>query len=102
MSTSICPSSPCKFPRLVCMRDRVTRADQCFRGTSTHAVKVFSLDGRELSRLEPYNGFLQQNRGSPISATSFHPHQPVLGCAAMGDHNINLFTCEKGEPVTGV
>ncbi|KAK2591908.1 Target of rapamycin complex 1 subunit kog1 [Conoideocrella luteorostrata] len=66
-------------------------------GTSQHAVKVFNLDGNELSRLEPYSSFLQQNRGAPISATAFHPHRPILGCAARGDHHINLFTCEKAE-----
>ncbi|KAK5994973.1 Target of rapamycin complex 1 subunit mip1 [Cladobotryum mycophilum] len=68
-------------------------------GTSAHVVKVFNLGGRELSRIEPYSSFLQQNRGSPISATAFHPHHPILGCAARGDHHINLFTCEKSEPV---
>lgn len=67
------------------------------RGTSHHVVKVFNLMGNELSRLEPYSSFLQSNRGSPISATAFHPHQPILGCAARGDHHINLFTCEKTE-----
>ncbi|KAG5929955.1 hypothetical protein E4U53_002330 [Claviceps sorghi] len=66
-------------------------------GTSHHAVKVFNLMGNELSRLEPYSSFLQHNRGSPISATAFHPHQPILGCAAWGDHHINFFTCEKAE-----
>ncbi|KAM3458256.1 hypothetical protein MY5147_002415 [Beauveria neobassiana] len=69
-------------------------------GTSTHSVKVFNLDGAELSRLEPYSSFLQQSRSSPISATAFHPHRPILGCAARGDHHINLFTCEKGEPLS--
>ncbi|KAF3071409.1 Target of rapamycin complex 1 subunit mip1 [Trichoderma lentiforme] len=68
-------------------------------GTSAHVVKVFNLNGNELSRLEPYSSFLQQNRGSPISATAFHPHHPILGCAARGDHHINLFTCEKTEPL---
>ncbi|EHK23937.1 uncharacterized protein TRIVIDRAFT_89418 [Trichoderma virens Gv29-8] len=68
-------------------------------GTSAHVVKVFNLSGNELSRLEPYSSFLQQNRGSPISATAFHPHHPILGCAARGDHHINLFTCEKTEPL---
>jgi regulator-associated protein of mTOR len=68
-------------------------------GTSSHTVKVFNFDGNELSRLEPYSSFLQQNRGSPISATAFHPHQPILACAARGDHHVNLFTCEKSEPL---
>ncbi|KAI6778211.1 WD repeat-containing protein-like protein [Emericellopsis cladophorae] len=68
-------------------------------GTSAHAVKVFNLDGMELSRLEPYSSFLQQSRGSPISSTAFHPHRPILGCAARGDHHINLFTCDQ-EPLT--
>jgi regulator-associated protein of mTOR len=74
-------------------------ANHVDRGTSSHTVKVFNFQGNELSRFEPYSSFLQQNRGSPISATAFHPHQPILGCAARGDHHVNLFTCEKSEPL---
>lgn len=69
------------------------------RGTSSHAVKVFNFEGQELSTVEPYSSFLQQNRRSPISATAFHPHRPILACAARGDHHINLYTCEKSEPM---
>ncbi|ROV93854.1 hypothetical protein VMCG_08829 [Cytospora schulzeri] len=69
-------------------------------GTSAHAVKVFNFHGRELSRVEPYSSFLGQNRGSPISATSFHPHRMVMGAAARGDHHINIFTCTN-ESVIG-
>lgn len=70
-------------------------------GTSAHMVKVFNFDGHELSRLEPYSSFLQQNRGAPIAATAFHPHRMILGCAARGDHHINLFSCskEKADPL---
>lgn len=60
---------------------------------------MFNLDGDELSRLEPYSSFLQQSHGGPISATAFHPHRPMLACAARGDQHINLFTCEKAEPL---
>ena len=72
------------------------------RGTSAHMVKVFNFDGHELSRQEPYSGFLQQSRGSPISATAFHPHRPILACAARGTQPITLFTCEKSERVANV
>ncbi|KAJ8124966.1 hypothetical protein O1611_g8674 [Lasiodiplodia mahajangana] len=67
-------------------------------GTSTHSVKVFNFDGRELSRIEPYSSFLQQNRGAPIATTAFHPHRMILGCAAQGDHHVNLFTCASEKP----
>ncbi|KAI1803910.1 raptor N-terminal caspase like domain-containing protein [Daldinia bambusicola] len=69
-------------------------------GTSAHTVKVFNFDGTELSRMEPYSSFLQQNRGSPISTTAFHPHRMILGCAARGDYHINLFTCASEKPET--
>ncbi|TGJ82822.1 hypothetical protein E0Z10_g5944 [Xylaria hypoxylon] len=69
-------------------------------GTSSHTVKVFNFDGRELSRMEPYSSFLQQNRSSPIATTAFHPHRMILGCAARGDHHINLFTCASVKPET--
>ncbi|PSR85765.1 raptor N-terminal caspase like domain-domain-containing protein [Coniella lustricola] len=62
-------------------------------GTSAHIVKLFNFQGKELSRVEPYSSFLGQNRGSPISATAFHPHRMVMGAAARGDHHVNLFTC---------
>lgn len=67
-------------------------------GTSAHIVKVYNFDGQELSRMEPYSSFLQQNRGAPVSATAFHPHRMILGCAARGDHHINLFTCAQEKP----
>ncbi|ORY55290.1 WD repeat domain-containing protein mip1 [Pseudomassariella vexata] len=67
-------------------------------GTSAHTVKVFNFDGKELSRMEPYSSFLQQNRGTPISTTAFHPHRMILGCAARGDHHVNLFTCAQEKP----
>ncbi|KAH8662333.1 WD repeat domain-containing protein mip1 [Xylariales sp. PMI_506] len=67
-------------------------------GTSAHTVKVFNFDGRELSRMEPYSSFLQQNRSAPIATTAFHPHRMILGCAARGDHHINLFTCSQDKP----
>ncbi|KAI2466775.1 raptor N-terminal caspase like domain-containing protein [Annulohypoxylon bovei var. microspora] len=67
-------------------------------GTSAHTVKVFNFDGHELSRMEPYSSFLQQNRGAAISATAFHPHRMILGCAARGDQHINLFTCASPKP----
>ncbi|KAI3327065.1 raptor N-terminal caspase like domain-containing protein [Xylariaceae sp. AK1471] len=69
-------------------------------GTSAHTVKVFNFDGHELSRMEPYSSFLQQSRGAPIAATAFHPHRMILGCAARGDHHINLFTCASEKPDT--
>lgn len=70
-----------------------------FSGTSAHTVKVFNFDGTDLSHIEPYSSFLQQNRGSPISATAFHPHRPILSVAARGDQHINLFTCEDTDPL---
>ncbi|KAG6236143.1 hypothetical protein E4U25_004068 [Claviceps purpurea] len=67
-------------------------------GTSQHTVKVFNLRGNELSRLDPSSSFLH-HRGGPISATAFHPHQPILGCAARGDHHVNVYICENAEAV---
>lgn len=61
-------------------------------------VKVFNLDGKELSRVEPYSSFLQ-NKGLPISATAFHPHRMILGCASRGDYHVNLFRCSQVDRV---
>src|SRR5437763_2993527 len=65
-----------------------------FSGSGHHNVKVFNVNGGFLSSLEPYSSFLQQNRSSPISTTSFHPHRMMLACSALNDNHINLFTCE--------
>lgn len=54
---------------------------------------MFNFGGKELSRVEPYSSFLQQSKGTPITATAFHPHRMMLGCAAKGDYHINLFSC---------
>ena len=63
-------------------------------------MTVFNLDGTELSSLEPYSSFLQQNRSAPISATAFHPHRMILGCAGKGDNHVNIFTCAQESPQT--
>lgn len=62
---------------------------------------MFDFDGNELSRIEPYSHFLQGHKGAPITATAFHPHRMVLGCAARGDTQLNIFACGN-EPVLGV
>ncbi|KAK2075301.1 hypothetical protein P8C59_009438 [Phyllachora maydis] len=64
-------------------------------GSSSHFVKVFNFDGTELGHIEPSSSsssFLP-NRGTPISATSFHPHRMLLGCASKGEAHINLIAC---------
>ncbi|KAH0543073.1 hypothetical protein FGG08_002586 [Glutinoglossum americanum] len=63
-------------------------------GSGHHNVKIFNVNGGFLSSLEPYSSFLQQNRSSPISTTTFHPHRMMLACSALHDNHINLFTCE--------
>jgi regulator-associated protein of mTOR len=45
--------------------------------------------------VEPYTSYINFNqaRTTPITATAFHPHRMVLGCAAKGDWHINLYHC---------
>lgn len=91
------PFGPGRLPTRLCICN--TDPSTC-SGTSAHIVKVFNFHGKELSRSEPYSSFLGQNRGSPISATAFHPHRMVMGAAARGDHHINVFSCTN-EPAFG-
>ncbi|KAI9808784.1 MAG: hypothetical protein M1825_003937 [Sarcosagium campestre] len=63
-------------------------------GTGQHQVKVFNVNGRQLSRFEPYSSFLNQSRSSPIAVTSLHPHRMMLACAALNNHHVNIFTCD--------
>jgi hypothetical protein len=96
---SICLFSLCKAPllTLACLSPSFSTiyANISLRGTSAHAVKVFNLDGVELSRAEPYTSYINFNqaRTTPITATAFHPHRMMLGCAAKGDWHINLYHC---------
>lgn len=63
-------------------------------GTSAHLVKIFDLDGHEITRLDPYSSFLPgHKKGTPIAATAFHPHRMVLGCAARGDNYVSIYSC---------
>jgi len=64
------------------------------RGTERHNVNVFNLNGAFLNTLEPYAGFLQQTRSTPIAATAFHPHRMMLACSALNSSHVNLFTCQ--------
>ena len=50
-----------------------------------------------LNTFEPYSGFLNPGRNSPINCTSFHPHRMMVAAAAGGDTHINIFACSKGK-----
>ncbi|MCJ1349391.1 hypothetical protein MMC31_007631 [Peltigera leucophlebia] len=62
-------------------------------GTERHNVHIFNVNGAPLNVIEPYSGFLQQNRSSPIAATAFHPHRMMMACAVLNNSHINLYTC---------
>ena len=72
---------------------RVPETDQLLNsGTSAHLVKIFDFDGHEITRVEPYSGFLG-HKAAPLTATAFHPHRMLLGCAARGDNHVSLYSC---------
>jgi regulator-associated protein of mTOR len=48
-----------------------------------------------LNIVEPYSGFLNPGRGSPISSTAFHPHRMMIAASAMGDTHVNIFACSN-------
>jgi regulatory associated protein of mTOR len=59
-------------------------------GSDHHSVMALNVNGNFLGAFEPYSSFLHGTRGTPISATAFHPHRIMLGCAARGDQHANL------------
>ncbi|EAQ89638.1 conserved hypothetical protein [Chaetomium globosum CBS 148.51] len=63
-------------------------------GTSAHLVKIFDFDGHEITRVEPYSGFLG-HKAAPLTSTAFHPHRMLLGCAARGDNHVSLYACSN-------
>ncbi|KAF2090069.1 hypothetical protein K490DRAFT_35866 [Saccharata proteae CBS 121410] len=70
-------------------------------GSERHNIKLFNLNtGGFLSAFEPYSGFLQHSRSTPISATTFHPHRMMIAGAALNDTHINIYECnEKSKDV---
>ncbi|KAE9970268.1 hypothetical protein BLS_004990 [Venturia inaequalis] len=48
-----------------------------------------------LNVVEPYSGFLNPGRGSPISCTAFHPHRMMIAASAAGDTHVNIFACSN-------
>ncbi|EOD44046.1 regulatory associated protein-mtor [Neofusicoccum parvum] len=63
-------------------------------GSERHVVKLFNLNsGRQLSSFEPYTGFLQNKRFTPISTTAFHPHRMMIAGSALQDSHINIYGC---------
>ena len=49
-----------------------------------------------LNTFEPYSGFLNPGRGSPIMTTAFHPHRMMVAASAGGDTHVNIFACRRG------
>ncbi|KAF2230305.1 putative TORC1 growth control complex subunit Kog1 [Viridothelium virens] len=63
-------------------------------GSDHHTVNVYNTtSGEPLSTCQPHSSFLQQHRGAPIAATTFHPHRMMLACSAVNDSHVNLFRC---------
>ncbi|KAF4540051.1 Target of rapamycin complex 1 subunit mip1 [Lasiodiplodia theobromae] len=63
-------------------------------GTERHVVKLMNLNsGKHLSNFEPYSGFLQNKRYTPISTTAFHPHRMMIAGSALHDSHINIYEC---------
>jgi regulator-associated protein of mTOR len=63
-------------------------------GAAQHMINVFNMDGKRLSSVSPYSGFLYQNRSAPISSTCFHPHRMLLSCSALNDNHVHIFSCD--------
>ncbi|KAL7272939.1 Target of rapamycin complex 1 subunit kog1 [Rhizina undulata] len=68
-------------------------------GSTYHDVKIWNMNAHSftepLSTTRPYSNFLHQNRSSPVTGLSFHPHRMMLACSAAGHHHISLFQCDS-------
>ncbi|KAI5801373.1 raptor N-terminal caspase like domain-containing protein [Peziza echinospora] len=67
-------------------------------GSVHHDIKVWNMNAptmEPLSTFRPYSSFLHQNRSSPITALTFHPHRMALACSGIGDNHINMFHCDS-------
>ncbi|KAF8421332.1 hypothetical protein BGX38DRAFT_1240294, partial [Terfezia claveryi] len=66
-------------------------------GSVHHDIKVWNMNSPVIEPLStsPYSSFLHQNRSSPITALTFHPHRMMLACAGIGDNHINMFNCDS-------
>lgn len=61
-------------------------------GSINQFVKVWNMEGRNLSTFRSNSGFLHQNKASPVTAVAFHPHKMTLACCGGGDTHINVFS----------
>jgi regulator-associated protein of mTOR len=67
--------------------------------TARAATAASGVPGKNglLNTFEPYSGFLNPGRGSPIMCTAFHPHRMMIAGAAGGDTHVNIYACAKGK-----
>lgn len=66
------------------------------RGSHTHQVNMFNMNGTLLNSIEPPPSFLPA-RTNPIAATAFHPHHMTLAYSSLHDQHINLVSCPHKE-----
>lgn len=62
-------------------------------GSASQIIKVYSLDGSNLSTIRYHDGFMGQRIG-PISCLAFHPHRVHLA-AGSTDSFISIYSTEK-------
>mgnify|MGYP002775729113 FL=1 len=63
-------------------------------GTSKQYIKVFSLQGEQLSVIRYHNSFLGQRIG-PVSALAFHTYKVYLAAGAT-DSNVSIYSGDSG------
>lgn len=71
-------------------------------GSASQIIKVYSLNGENLSTIRYHDGFMGQRIG-PISCLAFHPHRVHLA-AGSTDSFISIYSTEKkrhGPPYSG-
>lgn len=64
-------------------------------GSASQIIKIYSLDGTNLSTIRYHDGFMGQRIG-PISCMAFHPHRVHLAVGS-SDSFISIYSTEKTE-----
>lgn len=63
------------------------------RGSDTHALTLFNVNGASINTIQPYTPFLTSAKASPIACASFHPHRMMLAVGSLGHGHVNVYTC---------
>jgi len=72
-------------------------------GNADQLVKVWNMNGTQLSSFRPHTGFLSHRSSTSshhFTALAFHPHEMALACSGGGDCSVNIMSPQRTETMS--